>query len=700
MLKCTFITALIAAFAAGCQNSSGTRVVTPQIELPKVSAMPDVPQPYRLRDWKKTARDFDSFVFDFNKTGKHLPVIWIDDRPNSYPEETFAIPAYISSYLKENNHYDTITCLGAVGGASLIGIDKSAQNGRNWVAMCKNYFSRSNGQNLYLNNVPGTTGQTFWYEILPNILFYRIYHQYPLEPDLEDQFYSVADQWYKACEGMGGSARPFIVPDFNHTAYDFNNSRPVDNGIWKEAGSSAGIAWIEYMAYAVSGNEKYLTGAKWGMDYLEQIDFNPYYEMLLPQAMYLSARMNAELGCDYDTVRIMNWILEGDNWRKWGVNANRWGDYDCAGLSSSISDDFSYAFAMNTFNIAANIAPIPRYNKRLAAAVGKWMLNLTNSASLFYPDSLPPQMQSEYEWASKYDPQYCIAYEGLKQYKVLYTRPVQAVLKSGLIDSGQSDYAFKRGQFQVLKSGDNGLDYTWKIKNQDSFSRFVLINASMPECPKGARPVISYSNKPDSGFAKLFEIDSAGPKNYWKDLGVFKGHLYLKLTCKTAGCKIRIDDIYMRSKSKPGPYASGDPKDFNWGPETDMGLYGSSFVGFLAAVVDPTDVEAVLRIDCVKTDFFHDKAYPTYLYYNPYNEPKKITYQLPIQTADISKPLKYDIYETVSGSYLVREISRDTKITVPAKSSIVTVLIPSSVVLKKQGSKMLAGDVVINYSCD
>jgi len=26
----------------------------------------------------------------------------------------------------------------------------------------------------------------------------------------------------------------------------------------------------------------------------------------------------------------------------------------------------------------------------------------------------------------------------------------------------------------------------------------------------------------------------------------------------------------------------------------------------------------ILQLDCLATDFFHDRAYPTYLYYNPY----------------------------------------------------------------------------------
>ena len=57
---------------------------------------------------------------------------------------------------------------------------------------------------------------------------------------------------------------------------------------------------------------------------------------------------------------------------------------------------------------------------------------------------------------------------------------------------------------------------------------------------------------------------------------------------------------------------------------SDFSLYGSSHVGLMAAVIDRTDDEKILQLDCLKTDFFHGPAYPTYLYYNPHREAREI----------------------------------------------------------------------------
>ena len=58
-------------------------------------------------------------------------------------------------------------------------------------------------------------------------------------------------------------------------------------------------------------------------------------------------------------------------------------------------------------------------------------------------------------------------------------------------------------------------------------------------------------------------------------------------------------------------YGTGDAKRNGWA-QTNLGLYGSSSVGYLAAVVDTTNVSGVLRLDLNRTDFFgkNTKTYP------------------------------------------------------------------------------------------
>jgi len=543
----------------------------PQISIRKVESMPDFPRPYAMRDWDKVARNFDAFLFDPKKKGPHLPLIKFAGNGGATGREIFLVPSYVGV---ERDGTESITCLGAVGGALVAGIDKTNQGGRNYIEIAGNYFHEKPG--LYLNNLAPRTGKSFWYEIFPSVLFYRIFSFAPDSARMRKQFYATADNWYDACAGMGGKTSPWTVPDFNHTAFSFEKMKPVDNKRWKEADSSAAIAWIEYAAYRKSGKKKYLDGAKWAMDYLQQSKQNPFYEVLMPLGACTAARMNAELGTNYDTKKFINWSFEGDNRRRWGVTTGRWGDYDCAGLVGSVRDSKNmYAFAMNSFDLAGSIVPIARYDDRFADAIGKWMLNLANSARLFYSNSLPKAQQSDYDWSRKYDPQSCIAYEGLRQ--------------------------------------------------------------------------------------KYVRVDRVKSNN---------------------------DGIWVVSKSSKAPFATGDARGSGWG-KTNLGLYGSVYVGILAGIVNKTNVEGILQLDCLATDFHHGPAYPTYLYYNPYDKAKKVE-------IDLGGTPK-DLYLSIDNKFAARGVSGKVNVTIEPKSSSVIVICPGNSKLTRSGQKTLANGIAVDY---
>jgi len=247
-----------------------------QLPISKVEGMPRLPGPYALRDWKQVARDFDSFAFDLGKDGEHLPLAWWVDLEGRAVPRTFGMKAYVGDDRQGGRVFDTITCLGSVLGATLVGIDKSAQAGVDWVRMTQGYYHPDYW--LYLNNLDGETGHTFWYEMLPSILFYQIHSRYPDSEGADTQFREVADRWHEASVALGGSSAPGALPDFDHTAFDFSTMLPFDNGIWKEADAAAGIAWIQYMAHARTGDTKYIEAADWALEWLEQRAENPYYE--------------------------------------------------------------------------------------------------------------------------------------------------------------------------------------------------------------------------------------------------------------------------------------------------------------------------------------------------------------------------------------------------------------------------------------
>jgi hypothetical protein len=130
------------------------------------------------------------------------------------------------------------------------------------------------------------------------------------------------------------------------------------------------------------------------------------------------------------------------------------------------------------------------------------------------------------------------------------------------------------------------------------------------------------------------------------------------------------------------PYATGD-----YGLR--LGLYGSSSVGYLGSIVRTTNVEKILQWDCLKTDFYHDTAYPTYLYFNPYDTPNTVS----IDTGSSC----VDLYDTVSQTFLKTDINGVTDFNIPADSAVVVVLAPAGGEITISGNKKLIDDVVVDY---
>lgn len=532
--------------------SARTACAQEQIEVRRVRSMPDAPQPYKLKDWQAAAVAYDRFVFDETLTGEHLPLLWWDDTGKNVQRRTFGLPSYAGGHRGDGRH-EAINCLAAVLGATLAGIDKSAGQ-HDYVSMVEQYFNSANGQNLVLNSTKDKSGNSFWYELWPQVLFYGIVDRYPEKGDLERIMRVTADRWHEACIALGF---PDAGCDFEFTSFNFKTMQPVFNGKWKEPDAAAAIAWVQFMAWRKFGDAKYLAAADWCMASLQRRTKNPHYEVLCPLGAYLAARMNAELGREYDVEKILNWSFEPDSVRKgWGVIAERWGDYDCHGLVGSTTDRGGYAFAMNTYAAVGVLAPVARYDDRYARTLGKWILNAANAARLYYPDELPADHQSCPQWTG--DPGHTIAYEGLRK--------------------------------------------AWNGK---------------------------------------------------------------------------------------GPFAIGDPTTY-WKMPLDLGLYGSSHVGFLAAIVRPTDVLMILQLNLLSTDFFKGPAYPTYLYYNPHPEEKTVS----IGVGEDPR----DLYDAIEGRFLARRAANSGTFTVPAGGVRMVVLVPSDGRLTRNGRQVLINDIVIDFA--
>ena len=173
--------------------------------------MPDSPTPLVIRNWKTVAHDYDSYVFNTSKTGLYLPLSRLGTTGQfNYSDNT---PVFLDSYVGGNDHLnqaEAINIMPAIIGASLAGIDKSNQNGTNWVTKTKDFFNLKNGQNVYLNGYSTTSGHDWWYDVLPNVYFYQLNSLYPkITPEFDTQYTTVADRWLFCVNQLGGKTTPW-----------------------------------------------------------------------------------------------------------------------------------------------------------------------------------------------------------------------------------------------------------------------------------------------------------------------------------------------------------------------------------------------------------------------------------------------------------------------------------------------------------
>ncbi|MEP4533040.1 MAG: LamG-like jellyroll fold domain-containing protein [Cyclobacteriaceae bacterium] len=536
---------------------ASSSLLAQQIDLSRVSLMPDMPSAYHLRDWKQVAKRYDSLVFDITKTGEHLPIVSVGAEGVNYPE---IAPIFMDSYVGSSSHgqqREAINIIPAIVGASLVGIDKTSQFGVDWVSKVKDFYNFKNEELVYLNGPSDRSGHDWWYETMPNIFFYQLHDLYPTITDFDDQFVIVADRWLAAVKAMGASDAPWTEPYMNYRAWNLKEMTPLETGV-KEPEAAGAIAWILYQAYQHTLDEKYLIGAQWSLDFLDAQTTNPSYELQLPYGVLAAAKLNAVHGADYDIEKLLNWCFDRGDLRGWGSVVGTWGGEDVSGLIGEANDQGNdYVFIMNGFQHAAALAPLVKYDKRFAKAIGKWILNMTNASRLFYSSFLPENQQSDYAWCQANDPYAVIAYEAIKE--------------------------------------------------------------------------------------------------QWDGTSL---------------------------------YARGDSKSAGWA-DTNLGLYGSSHVGYLGAIVDPTDVEGILQIDVNVTDFYASNDFPTYLYFNPHNEEHSFT----IQVGESSK----NLYDAISEEEIKTNVLGVQTITIPANGVLLISLIPAEAEMHNENGKLYADNIVVDH---
>ncbi|MDD3787331.1 MAG: hypothetical protein PHO94_01390 [Petrimonas sp.] len=556
-------------------NSGKTDYGNPvaQTNIARVELMPNLPQPYKIIDWKEKAQQFDDYVFDFNAELPAGPMIWLDNNQRNLPQQTFGLFTAVHDVrqgadVNNGEFHESLNSLAAILGAGLIGIDKTNQNGYNFVKMIQNYFNTDNGWNIMMNNTTpevgllgGGYGRDWWYDVFPNVLFYNVCNVFPNVENAENIQRTIAEQFCKADSVLNGN--------YDYSYFDYAQMKGMINHIPLQQDAAGGHGYVLYAAYKLFGDMRYLTHAKSAIESLNNQTESRFYEVLLPIGIYTAARLNAEEDTNYDIEKMLNWVFDGTKSETgrtgWGIIVGKWGIYDVSGLQGSITDGGGYAFLMNSIKMAMPLVPMVKYEPKFARAIGKWMLNNVNASRLCFPDGI----SDENQWLP-----------GMQS----YTNSIVAY---------------------------EGLRY------EDDYKKPQLI---------GVHPV-----------------------------------------------------------------AIGDgPKWHKDNPEESMfSLYSTAPVGIFGAMIEKTNIEEILKINCNVTDFYSEDTYPTFLIYNPHKEAKKVIYT--------SVKDKVDIFDIISKTYLARSVTDNEEIEIPADQACVVVELPSGSKMEKANNKLLVDKKIISY---
>ena len=570
--------------------------------------------------WRQIAQNFDAIVFN-TRPNAHGDVGIMTTPWAQYNllrgADGFGVDAYYGrNYPYPKDAYQGIVAMGAIYGGTLAGIDYSAvhRDGLppNLVRLVKKWFAADKGADMFLNNVHGTGGVDWWFDIYVNILacqlgeLYRDKADTPGEPKLTELCRKSIDRWYEVTDSLrdGGTTPEFAYkavqlidglvggskdirakslqpiaacdtgkPGYralniqrHHDAHQICFGFPNFNGDTFESDSAGGIAYLGLLGYEGSHSPRDRQLADWALSFLDHTNYNPLYESMLPYGALASARMNAELGAHHQTEKLLGEIFSQSDVRyQFGVIGKSWGAapaygfvggrWTGVGIAKPRGPD--YAFALNTMEFAANLAPIPRYDPATARTLGKYLSHVAHNARYFYP---------------KY---------------------------------------------------------------------------------------LSFMDAPTARY-----IASAGEPS-------------LEMALPFEGLKSKFP-----GQVENEPFGTGDALKANrhGAYTTDLGIYSGLFAGAMAKLFNPTAIENIYQIDLVGAEIPAPAAYPTYLLYNPYDQPKST----PVR-ADLIRNANpklsngdYFLYDAVSKKILARHVADDAPILIPAHESVVIVAVPET----------------------
>ena len=543
--------------------------------------MPRLPVPLAVRDWRGVSQQYYNWVLDPAATGWGFPVVGVEAS-----EPGFTLEDYVGG----NPRIEALTCLSAVVGAKLVGLDPRHLHGIDYVRRAEAWYDPALG--LYRNTSTDRSPVVYAdiYGYWAAILGMEMASQYPEDPTLQRQAATSAQAFLKIAHGLGAPDHP----RYDVLGWDFAKNEPGGRPEpMNKFGNAPSVAWALMVGSKLTGSAEMFRCSCASMRWYS--DHPGRYEISHVMGPLTAARLNARGGA-IDLTRVLNaWFGDGDiRTHSMFVTAGKSSD----GLTTDGLDAVKwpngewYAFTMGSLQNAAWLVPVARYDPRYARAIARFALHEANSARLLEGVGLDADHQDHAAWKAEWDKSNLLFYEGL-------------------MSSDPNSHRFSASD------------------------------------PVSLHPLRPYA----TGDPVL---------NAWQT-----GH----------------------AKVSPQDYLAQRARWFGKTSE-DLSLYGGNHVGFLGGIEAATNVPGILRWDCLTTDWYHPAAMPTFLFYNPYPQPK---------TVRLSLDQPVSLYDAASGRFIAREVSGKYSLVLAPNQAAVVVEVRSGAVLQRQGSRLLADGIVIDY---
>ena len=148
---------------------------------------------------------------------------------------------------------------------------------------------------------------------------------------------------------------------------------------------------------------------------------------------------------------------------------------------------------------------------------------------------------------------------------------------------------------------------------------------------------------------------------------------------------------YEQYENIEAPVAIGDGMHWNKdNPKvSQFSVYGSGHVGIAGAIISKTNVDNILQLDLLTTDFYKNKAYPSYLYYNPNPEDKEVTIAIGEQ--------ELKIYDAIQRAFIAKKATGNFTFKIGKENSSLLVLVPQNTEISEKNEKLYANDIIIDY---